>query len=110
MESIESLVNAFGWPGTILVLAGLASWRVCRYLAGKLFDEQRGYVPQVVRAHVDLVATLKSSLQAQQQTGERTLARAGRGPAGRARGGPPDGRRRATDRRRAGLKPNRREA
>lgn len=67
---VKQLLEAFGWPGTILVLVSLGVVRASKFLAAKLFDDEpdprtgapRGYLPRIVNSHLEFVASVKDSV------------------------------------------------
>lgn len=70
ISAFAGLLEKFGWPGALLIVLGLLAWRVCSFLAVKLFNEAQdatghsiGYVPRVVDAHIDMVEAVKKTAE-----------------------------------------------
>jgi hypothetical protein len=65
---IKDLVLSFGWPGAILVLVGLAAWRLMNYLGHRFFDDDKGIVTKIVATHLETMDKLNANSAANTET------------------------------------------
>lgn len=52
------LADKLGIPMAILFAVGVALWKILSFLGHKLFDDDKGYVPQMVKFHGDMTNRL----------------------------------------------------
>jgi len=66
MQEFAPLVSTLGFPIVLVLGLGLAAWHLGRFLARRLFDEDKGLVTQMVAKHGQFLAETSGHLERQE--------------------------------------------
>lgn len=78
MNELTGLLEKFGWPSAILIIFAAGVWRFAKYVGVKLFDDEKGYVPKVVTAHVEFLSKTEEVLDGMKDLQEKVLENQGK--------------------------------
>jgi len=71
MNEIAQLVSTLGLPTVLVLGIALAAWRVGRYIATRLLDEDRGILTQLASRHSAFLEDTSAHLKRQEQLAEQ---------------------------------------